>query len=74
METKTKTKKPKPQSAAQRYYDALKRITCYAKPEWIRKHGEGTWGLPGEECLEMSYENIQAEAREAIKGRRRPRE
>lgn len=66
------TQTPK-QTPAQRYYDALKRISLYSSPEWIRKHGEKEWGLPLDECLTIAYENVISEAREAVLGRRRPK-
>ena len=59
-------------SDAQLYYDVLKRIARdYMTPEqWARScHKDG---LQPEEMLAMSYENIQAEAERAIKGKRRP--
>lgn len=55
-----------------RYYDALKRITLYDTPSRLGKHADREWGLTFNEALEMAYENIQNEARLAIKGRRRP--
>lgn len=61
-----------PLELARRYYDALKRIASYETAERLLKHGERAYGLPGEEVLEMSYENMHAEARAAIKGKKRP--
>lgn len=53
-------------------YDTLKRISKdYMTPAQIRRDADKT-GLDVEEYLEMSYENIQAEAKAAIKGMRRP--
>jgi len=63
----------RPDGRLLRYYDALKRIASYEDPEWILKHGENQWGLPGRECLIMSYENVLDEARRAVKGRKRPK-
>ncbi|GAB3937278.1 hypothetical protein [Larkinella terrae] len=40
----------------------------YQTPKKIKKEAESTYGLEYEECLEMSYENIQYEAKNAIKG------
>lgn len=57
-----------------RYYEALKRITKYQAVERLREHSERDWGLPFEEALEMAYENVITEARNAIHGRRRPKE
>lgn len=53
------------------YYDALKRITMYDKPERLRSRSERDYGLSGDEALEMAYENVLNEARIAIKGKRR---
>ena len=57
-----------------RMYDALRRITAYMSPDQLRRRAEKEYGLPYEEALEMAYENIQSEARVAIKGMRRPKE
>lgn len=58
----------------QRYYDALKRITKYQTPEKLLRRAEKQYGCSGEEALEMAYENIQQEARNAIAGKRRPKD
>jgi len=56
----------------QAYFDALKRIARnYMTPDQIRRDAKNV-GLDYEEYLEMSYENIKAEAERAIKGKRRP--
>lgn len=56
-----------------RYYDTLKRIARdYQTPEKLRRNS-GQYGLEWVEEMEMSYENIQAEAANAIRGKRRPR-
>jgi len=53
----------------QRLYDALHRIAKgYMTPTQLRRDDIG---LDYEEYLEMSYENIQMEARNAIKGVRK---
>lgn len=54
-------------------YLALKRILAYQSPARMRKNSERDWGLNFEECIEMAYENIQQEARNGIRGVRRPR-
>lgn len=54
-------------------YAALKRITRYDTAERLLKHGERDWGCSGEEALEMSYENIQHEAKSALRGVRLPK-
>lgn len=51
-----------------RLYDALKRIGKYMTPDQIRRDAKREMGLDYEEYLEMSYENIQAEAKRAIHG------
>ena len=56
-----------------RMYEALRRISKdYQSSEQLRRASEEEWGLSYEEALEMAYENIQNEARMAIKGMRRP--
>jgi hypothetical protein len=55
----------------QRLYDALKRIAKdYRSADRILQKPD--FGLDGEECLAMAYENIQATAAAAIKGVKRP--
>jgi hypothetical protein len=61
-------------SNEQRYFDALRKITRYQTVEQLRKHGQKDWGLPFEEVLEYSYENVIQEAKNAVRGRRRPKE
>jgi hypothetical protein len=58
---------------AQRYFDALKRITCYQSVAHLRRSSEKEWGLPFHEALEMAYENAIDDARRAIRGKRRPK-
>lgn len=61
-------------SNEQVYYDALKRIARgYDTPEKLRRNSESNWGCTYEEALEMTYENLQAEAARAIHGKRRPK-
>lgn len=56
----------------QRLYDALKRIAKdYRSAESIIRKPD--FGLDGPEELEMAYENIQREAKAAIKGLKRPK-
>lgn len=58
-----------------RMYEALRRISRdYQSPDQLRRSAEKSWGLPYEEALEMAYENIQNEARMAIKGMRKPKQ
>jgi len=61
------TEKQRQQFNRMRYF--LIRINAYyMTPAQIQKKGEKMYGLPAEEVLEMAYENIQAEARHAVKG------
>ena len=47
---------------------ALKTISkSYQTPNQLRRDSEGQYGLDYTEALEMSYENIQSEARYAAK-------
>ena len=46
----------------------LKRIASYDTPKRMRKRSFKDWGCEFEECIEMAYENIQHEARTAIRG------
>lgn len=61
-----------PENVARRYYDMLKRITLYDSPAKLKRSSGKDWGLEYVEALEMAYENIQQDARRAIKGKRRP--
>lgn len=54
-----------------RLFDALKRITRYNSPDELRRVSEKRYGLDGSEAIEMAYENVLQEARNAIKGIRR---
>jgi hypothetical protein len=56
----------------QRYYDALKRIASgYQTTKQLRRNA-GQYGCSFEDEMEMAYENMQEEARIAVKGRKRP--
>jgi len=66
------TKTDKRLEREQRMYDALKRITKYQTPTQLQRGAEKEYGLQYEEALEYAYENMQQEARLAIKGMRRP--
>lgn len=58
-----------------RYYEALRRISKdYLSPERIERVAEKKYGLSYHEALECAYENIQADAAEAIRGRKPPKE
>ena len=56
-----------------RLYYALKRITKYQSPDQLRRNSRKDWGCEYEEAIEYSYENIQQEAKDAIKGVRVPK-
>lgn len=53
-----------------RLYAALRRIAAYDTPSRMRKSSQKDWGCDYEDCLEMAYENIQEEAKRAVKGLR----
>lgn len=40
----------------------------YMTTEQLRKNSEKLYGLDFEECIEMTYDNIQADAKHAVKG------
>ncbi|HMI01834.1 MAG TPA: hypothetical protein VK541_05085 [Pedobacter sp.] len=53
----------------QKMHFILKRIAKdYQTPDQLRKSSEKEYGLDYEEALEYAYENIQGDARDAIKG------
>lgn len=56
-----------------RFYIALKRITAYMTPAQLRRNSEREYGLDHAEALEMAYENVIDEAREALRGYRKPK-
>ena len=60
-------------SNEQRYFDALKRITKYQSLESLRRHAEKDYGLEAGEAIEMAYENVIQEAKNALGTRRRPK-
>ena len=55
------------------YFDALKRIARYQTVEQLRRLAERQYGLESTEALEMAYENIIQEAKDATHGKRRPK-
>lgn len=55
-----------------RYFNALKRIRSYQTSDQLRRRA-GQYGCSHLEELEMAYENMQHEAKLAIKGRRMPK-
>jgi hypothetical protein len=40
----------------------------YMSSQKLRKESEGEYGLEFEEAIEMAYENVQSEAKAAVKG------
>lgn len=56
----------------QKLYDALKRISSYTPPEKLRRTSERDYGLEGDEAIEMAYENVIQEAKNALRGMKRP--
>lgn len=46
---------------------ALKRIAAYLPPEKLARAAERTYGLAPEEAMEMAYENVLGEAKQALK-------
>ncbi len=59
-------------SRAEQDLETLRRIAAYADPRKLKRDAEAEYGLSYEEALEMAYENVLAEARRAVRGRRRP--
>lgn len=59
-------------SNEQRYWDVLKRIATEYQSSGKLRRNAGQYGCSFEEEIEMAYENIQEEAKYAIRGRRRP--
>lgn len=51
----------------------LRRIRDYMNPEQLRRKAEKIYGLPYEEALEMAYENLLREAKDALKVVRVPK-
>ncbi len=60
-------------STEQKMYDALKRISKYMSPDKMRRQSQKLYGLEPDEAIEMAYENVVQEAKDAIKGVRRPK-
>lgn len=60
-------------SNEQSYFDALRKIAKgYQTSDQLRRRA-GQYGLDHLDELEMSYENMQQEAANAIRGKRRPK-
>lgn len=58
----------------ERFYVALKRITAYMTPAQLRRHSGHEYGLDHSEALEMAYENVIGEAKNALRGYRRKKQ
>lgn len=55
------------------YYDILKKIAkAYMTSDQLKRRAEKMYGVSYHEALEMSYDNLQAEAANATRGKRRP--
>ena len=68
------TKKGKPDSTPdeQVFYDALRRIASYDSAAKLHRESQKQWGVSYTEALEMAYDNVIAEAKYAVKGKKRP--
>ena len=58
-----------------RYFDALKRIAKYTMPDTMKRDNERGrgYGLDADEEIAMAYENVILEAKNAVRGKRRPK-
>lgn len=54
-----------------RFHFALLQIAAYMSPGQLRRQAQKEYGLSFEESLEMAYENIQDEAKAALRGYRK---
>lgn len=60
---------PKQQEQFNRMRATLKRIaTGYQTPDQLRRGAEREYGIAADEAIEYAYENMQQEARNAMKG------
>jgi hypothetical protein len=58
----------------ERFYLRLVKIARhYESSRNLLRHADGGYGLPSTEVLEYAYDNIQEEARAALRGYRRTR-
>lgn len=60
-------------AAEERMYVALQRIAAYQSVSRLRRSSNKDWGMDFEEALEMAYENVLQEAKNGLKGIRKPR-
>lgn len=56
-----------------RLHEALRTITKYMTPEQLQRQSQKRYGLEYEEALEYVYDNIQVNAKNALKNVRRPK-
>jgi hypothetical protein len=56
-----------------RLWRALRRILAYEAPDRLSRNAGKQYGLDGAEAVEMAYENMQQEARNALRGVRGPK-
>ncbi len=55
------------------YFDTLRRIARdYCTAEKLMRDADRRYGFSPAEALQMAYDNIQADAANAIRGKRRP--
>ena len=59
---------PKQKENYNKMVKTLRTITQFQSPEKMQQDSMKDWGLDYEECLEMAYDNIQAIAKENVKG------
>ena len=60
---------PTQQKQFNRMLEALRRIANeYQTPQQLKKGGAESFGLEPSEAIEMAYENIQEDAKAAVKG------
>lgn len=60
---------PKQQEQFNRMRATLKLIaTGYQTPDQLRRGSEREYGIAADEAIEYAYENMQQEARNAVKG------
>ncbi len=54
-------------------FAAQSRIGAYQSPDRLKKHSARDWGLDnGNEAIEYAYENVLQEAKNGLRGVRRP--
>lgn len=48
--------------------NALRRISAYSSPDHLRRNSGKEYGLDSAESIEMAYDNVIAEAKNAVRG------